>query len=262
MGTNSPWNWILTVPKAIKMMQVRPVITNFKMTELTVLFLHGALSPIYKSSSPLVVSGGELVFGQESILSGCCLLKESQLFFPPTWPLYWLSRGKQPDPIFGHVRMLSPTDAAEAVQSLRESLVPWHWSLKGALKGHHEEAIPQFEGQRLHLQTHSPRWSWWGLCCLLCPCPPGGWGRPALQGFRALFIVTTKNLVRISFLIVALPISDHGGHHEIKQFCKASGTWTWPVLIVLSWCMRCQNCDANEQLVTAHTKKWTALLSR
>ena len=97
------------------------------------------------------------------------------------------------------MRMLSPTDAAEAAQSLRESLVLWHWSLKGALKGHHEEAIPQFEGQRLHLQTHSPPWSWWGLCCLLCTCPPGGRGRAAPQGFRALFIVTTKNLVRTSF---------------------------------------------------------------
>ena len=156
--------------------------------------------PSIKALAHWLSVGEELVFGQESILSGCCLPKESQLFFPPTWLLYWLSRGKQPDPTFGHVRMLSPTDAAEAVQSLRESLVPWHWSLKGALKGHHEEAIPQFEGQRLHLQTHSPWWSWWGLCCLLCPCPPGGWGRPALQGFRALFIVTTKNLVRISFL--------------------------------------------------------------
>ena len=92
--------------------------------------------------------------------------------------------------------------------------------------------------------------------------PPWGRGRAALQGFRALFIVTTKNLVRTSFSDFDTACLWSRWTSWDKQFCKGSGTWTWPVLTVLSWCMGCQNCDANEQLVTAHTKKRTALLSR
>ena len=32
METNWPWNWRLTIPKTIKTMLVRPLMTNFKMT--------------------------------------------------------------------------------------------------------------------------------------------------------------------------------------------------------------------------------------
>ena len=32
MGTNGPWNWRLTVPQTVKMMLIRPLTTNLKMT--------------------------------------------------------------------------------------------------------------------------------------------------------------------------------------------------------------------------------------
>ena len=45
METNWPCNWRLTVLKIIKMTLVRPPVTNFKVTELTVLFLPVAPTP-------------------------------------------------------------------------------------------------------------------------------------------------------------------------------------------------------------------------
>ena len=51
MGTNWPWNWKLTVLKTIKLMLVRPLMTNFKMT-IWADCAFSACSPlsIYKSS--------------------------------------------------------------------------------------------------------------------------------------------------------------------------------------------------------------------
>ena len=51
------------------------------------------------------VEAGESVFGQMSIfLLRSLHLKQSQLSFPPTRPVYWLLGGEQPDPIpFGNI---------------------------------------------------------------------------------------------------------------------------------------------------------------
>ena len=64
-GKNGPWNCRLTLPKSTKMMVVRPLMTNLKMTvrdDCTV----SACSPpppthsVCKSSHPLFVRGGEV----------------------------------------------------------------------------------------------------------------------------------------------------------------------------------------------------------
>ena len=60
MGMNRPWNWRLTVPKAIKMMLVRPLMTNFKMTGRADCAA-AAWSPLLlsiKSLAPLIFMGG------------------------------------------------------------------------------------------------------------------------------------------------------------------------------------------------------------
>ena len=71
-GENGPWNCRLTLPKSTKMMVVRPLMTNLKMTvrdDCTV----SACSPpppthsVCKSSHPLLVGGGRLAFGQMSV---------------------------------------------------------------------------------------------------------------------------------------------------------------------------------------------------
>ena len=64
METNRLWNWRLIVPKTIKTMLVRPLVTNFKKTVRA----DCAVSPsVYKSSCPLIVRG------QVSIWTGVCL---------------------------------------------------------------------------------------------------------------------------------------------------------------------------------------------
>ena len=60
MGTSAPGNWKLTVPKATKIMLVRPLMTNWTwLLEVTVLFLHITSTPppksVYDSSHPLLV---------------------------------------------------------------------------------------------------------------------------------------------------------------------------------------------------------------
>ena len=65
MGTSAPRNWRLTVPKATKVMLVRPLMANWTwLLEMTVLFLHVRSAPptksVYESSYPLLfgVDGG------------------------------------------------------------------------------------------------------------------------------------------------------------------------------------------------------------
>ena len=110
MGTNGPWNWRLTVPKTTKVMLVRPLMTNLKMT---VLFLHVNAPPhnthihththtVYESSLCLLVGTGggrgwSLVRHPPPHPS-CRCWKESKLSFLPTWPVCWLLSDEQPDP--------------------------------------------------------------------------------------------------------------------------------------------------------------------
>ena len=76
MGTNGLWNWRLTVPKTIKMMLVRPLMTNLKMTvrddcavsacsppPLTLLMLSPTPNPL------LVWAGG---WGKVSLWTDAC----------------------------------------------------------------------------------------------------------------------------------------------------------------------------------------------
>ena len=65
MWTNGPWNWRLTVPKATKVMLVRPLMANWTwLLEMTLLFLHIRSAPptksVCESSYPLLfgVDGG------------------------------------------------------------------------------------------------------------------------------------------------------------------------------------------------------------
>ena len=61
MGTNGPWNWRLIVPKTIKIMLVRPLMTNFKMT-IRADCAVSTCSPLFVSIKHLspIVSGGEV----------------------------------------------------------------------------------------------------------------------------------------------------------------------------------------------------------
>ena len=69
MGKKQPWNWRVTVLKNTQdeLVQTNAWPISRWLSELTALFLHVApLLFTYKSSCPLVVSGWESAFGQES----------------------------------------------------------------------------------------------------------------------------------------------------------------------------------------------------
>ena len=94
METNWPWNWRLTVLKIIKMMLVRPLITNFKLTVRTdcCFFMKPPLSAYIKASWLSVARSWPL--DRSPPLPCCWHLKESKLSFLPTLPLYRLLSGK------------------------------------------------------------------------------------------------------------------------------------------------------------------------
>ena len=86
------------------MTPVRPPMANFKMPVRADCAV-SACSPLPPSIKALApwLSRRESAFGQASTLSpGCRHPKQSKLSFPPTWPLYWLLSGEQPDPPFGY----------------------------------------------------------------------------------------------------------------------------------------------------------------
>ena len=64
LGTNGPWNWGLLVPKTIKMMPGRPLMTNLKMTVQDDCAVSACSTPshlhsVYKSAPhPLLVQSG------------------------------------------------------------------------------------------------------------------------------------------------------------------------------------------------------------
>ena len=103
MGTSTPWNWRVTVPKTTKMMLVRPLMTNLKMTVIddcavSARRLLPSADSAYKCSHPLLVGEGrESAFGHKSttLPANCQHLKWSKLSFPPTWPVCWLLSGEQ-----------------------------------------------------------------------------------------------------------------------------------------------------------------------
>ena len=68
MGANRPWNGKVTDLKTIKMMLVRSRMANFKMIVRadwnTCCFCMLPPPAAYKRSCPLIISGGELAFGQ------------------------------------------------------------------------------------------------------------------------------------------------------------------------------------------------------
>ena len=66
MGTNGPWNWRLTVPNTIKLMLLRPLMTNLKMTvgEDCAVSTCSPPPPVYKSSHPLLGVGWSRLLGR------------------------------------------------------------------------------------------------------------------------------------------------------------------------------------------------------
>ena len=67
-------------------------------------FLHIVPPPVLsiKALVPLVASGDKSGFGLMSAppTPSCQHLKQGKLSFPPTWPVYWLLSGEQPDPTY------------------------------------------------------------------------------------------------------------------------------------------------------------------
>ena len=96
--------WRLTVPKTTKMMLVRPLMTNLKTTvRADGAALHVSPQPpalSMEALTPAVSVSGTWPLNRCHHLSppSCRHLKESKLSFPPTWPVYWLWSGKQPEP--------------------------------------------------------------------------------------------------------------------------------------------------------------------
>ena len=84
MGINWPWNWRLTVPKAIKMMLVRPLMTYFKTTGRADCCCCVEPPPsVYRISCPLDFHGWSRLSGRSPPgavclqVTVCCVL-----FFP------------------------------------------------------------------------------------------------------------------------------------------------------------------------------------
>ena len=118
LGTNGPWNWGLLVPKTIKMMPGRPLMTNLKMTVQDDCAVSACSTPshlhsVYKSAPhPLLVQSGggggqgswwgESAFGQMSAtlppLPPVASIWTNRLSFPLTWHAYQLLSCEQPDP--------------------------------------------------------------------------------------------------------------------------------------------------------------------
>ena len=101
MGTHRPWNWKLAALKTIKLMLVRPLMTNFKMT-VRAEWTAFAGSPFHSGKALALdyVGMGELAFGQmfSSSPNTASEIKPT----PPSWPVYWLLSCEQPHPAFGH----------------------------------------------------------------------------------------------------------------------------------------------------------------
>ena len=117
LGTNEPWNWGLLVPKTIKMMPVRPLMTNLKMTVQDDCAVSACSTPshlhsVYKSSPHLLLvqggGGGDGAAGGGSQPLDRCLppfppppvasIWTNKLSFPLTWHAYQLLSCEQPDP--------------------------------------------------------------------------------------------------------------------------------------------------------------------
>ena len=107
MRTNWSWNCRLSVLEAIKMMPVKPSMTNFKMT------VRGECAISACSPLPLSINALAHWLSVEGSwpLDSCppsppqpqsLAFKIKQTSFLPTWPLNWLLSGKQPDPTFGY----------------------------------------------------------------------------------------------------------------------------------------------------------------
>ena len=106
MGTNGPWNWRLTVLKTTKMMLVRLLMTSLKMTVRDDCAVSAGSNPppllSVKHLAPLVANMTPLGV---SLWTAIChplppqfsASEISKLSFPPTWPVFWLLRGEQPD---------------------------------------------------------------------------------------------------------------------------------------------------------------------
>ena len=100
MGTNQPWNWRLTVLKTIKMMLVKPPMTNFKMTVRAdwAVSARSPFSPAIKTLPHwLSVAGVGLWTG---VRPSPWLLasKIKQTLLSTKWPLYWLLSSEQLGP--------------------------------------------------------------------------------------------------------------------------------------------------------------------
>ena len=155
MGTNQPWNWRLTVLKTIKMTLVRPPTTNNK-TTVTADCAVSACSPLPPSLKPLahwLSVGGESAFGQESptlTLPKLPASKIKQTFLSSNLASLLVFERRAAGPPLSASRGRPHPLTLRRRQSFGESPVPW----RGL-----EADTPQFESQRLHVQTYPSRWS-------------------------------------------------------------------------------------------------------
>ena len=106
METNRPWNWRLTVLKTIKMLLIRPSMTNFKMIVRADCAV-SACSPLPPSIKALAhwLSVGGVGVWTEVCPSPPVVGIQNKGNFPPTWPLHWLLSGEQQNPTFGYRKM-------------------------------------------------------------------------------------------------------------------------------------------------------------
>lgn len=103
MKTNQPWNWTVTELKTIKIMLVRPPMTNFKMTVRadSAVSACSSLPLCIKTFPPrLSVGHGLWAFGQESGFPHPIQNKANFPFYQPGL-FYWLLSGEQPDLTLG-----------------------------------------------------------------------------------------------------------------------------------------------------------------
>ena len=165
MKTNQPWNWTVTELKTIKIMLVRPPMTNFKMTvradsavsacsslPLSVKALASWLSLGWEASRPL----DRRLPSQHH---PCLLAYKIKQTFLSTWPLYWLLSKEQPDPTFSYIRGIQKYCSWVSTNYLFiiNELIIWYKSRNEWMKGTRIQA----SGEDWWCSSHG-----WGSTCL------------------------------------------------------------------------------------------------
>ena len=132
MGTNLPWNLRLTVPKTIKVMLVRPLMTDFKMTVRADRAL-SACSPRPQPIQPYTLTvrgrGGWSAFGQALFpLPHIASIQIKQTFPSTNISLSGLFNSEQLNPTFGYKGKQSPQQL-RLVSEHQWGINSWAWHL-------------------------------------------------------------------------------------------------------------------------------------